>query len=123
MSLSLDDDEEDEEDNQVYPPSEALITWRDLTIDFESNDRQFSEIADICKDYGHKEIDMRPYMLAELYTVSSKDSMTKTLNLFRFMHLRHLPVLNDKTYKLEGIITRQDLFSYMSLWAFKFFNF
>jgi CBS domain-containing protein len=77
-----------------------------LTIDYESNDRPFKEVEEICKDYPSKEIDMRPYMLEEVYTVSSRDIMTKIVNLFRIMHLRHLPVLNDKTGKVEGIITR-----------------
>lgn len=43
------------------------------------------------------------------------DSIDKIVEVFRLMNLRHLPVLNEQDNTLVGIITRQDIFAYMSL--------
>ncbi len=69
------------------------------------------------KFYENKDklIDLRPYMISELYTVDIKDKFPKVLQMFRFMHLRHLPVVDKETGEIKGIITRQDLFAYMSI--------
>lgn len=64
----------------------------------------------ICEENLEKRIDLRPYMYERPYTVNTKDKLPKVLNLFKQMHLRHLPVINEKTGTLEGIITRQDIF-------------
>ena len=53
-----------------------------------------------------KMLDLRPYMISELFTVDVRDKFPKVLVIFRYMHLRHLPVVDKKTGKLEGIITR-----------------
>ena len=62
-----------------------------------------------------KDLDLRPYMIERPHLVSLFDAMPKILNLFRLMQLRQILVINDRNGKLEGIITRQDLFTYMSL--------
>lgn len=49
------------------------------------------------------------------YTVQQKDKLSKVLTIFKVMHLRHLPVVHFKSGVLEGIVTRQDIFQYMSL--------
>jgi CBS domain-containing protein len=60
-------------------------------------------------------VDFRPYMISNPFTVTTTDNLEKCVAIFRFMHLRHLPVLHPGTGKLRGIITRQDLFRFMDL--------
>lgn len=62
-----------------------------------------------------EELDLRPYMIERPMTVNTRDRMPKILNLFRLMQLRQLLVVNDSNGELVGIITRQDIFSFMSL--------
>lgn len=54
-------------------------------------------------------------MIERPYLVSAFDKFPKVLSLFRQMQLRQLLVTNDSDGKLIGIITRQDLFSFMTL--------
>ena len=60
-------------------------------------------------------MDLRPYMIERPQLVSADDKFPKVLNIFRLMQLRQMLVINDANGKLLGIITRQDLFQYMSL--------
>jgi len=62
-----------------------------------------------------EEMDLRLCMIERPFTVSVFDKFPKVLNVFRQMQLRQLLVTNDADGKLAGIITRKDLFSYMSL--------
>jgi CBS domain-containing protein len=54
-------------------------------------------------------------MIERPFTASVADKFPKILNLFRQMQLRQLIVVNDSDGTLQGIITRKDLFQYMSL--------
>jgi len=54
-------------------------------------------------------------MVPRPYTIFENDSIQKSLDLFRLMNLRHLPVLAEDDGSLVGIITRQDLFQFMSI--------
>jgi CBS domain-containing protein len=58
---------------------------------------------------------LRPYMIERPFYVCQKDTLEKCHTIFRHIHVRQLMVVNNKNEKLEGIITRQDLFQYMSL--------
>jgi predicted transcriptional regulator len=62
-----------------------------------------------------KHIDFRPYMNDNPMTVNLGDSIHKCTDVFRKMHLRHLCVIHPIGGKLEGIITRQDLFLWLDL--------
>ena len=73
---------------------------------------RFAKIAE--KD-GRHNLDLRPYMVPRPYTVYENDSIQKCLNLFRLMNLRQLPVLNEDDGSIVGIITRQDLFAFMTV--------
>lgn len=77
-----------------------------MNEDYKSTPREYSTVHKICVDNKDKLIDLRPYMIEELYTVGLKDKLPKVLDIFRKMHLRQLPVINVKTGKAEGIITR-----------------
>ena len=60
-------------------------------------------------------IDFRPYTNDNPMTVVTTDALLKCCELFRKMHLRHLCVINAGSGKVEGIITRQDLFKWLDL--------
>ena len=104
-----------ERDYELAPKSKNIMHWTNFCSDFYSTDRQFSEVADICKAYSHKYIDLRPYMIEYPYVVLTTDKLPKCLELFRHMHLRALPVNDPNTGRPVAVLTRQDLFAYMSL--------
>lgn len=60
-------------------------------------------------------IDLRPYMIEQPINVSINTKLFAVLESFRLNHLRHLMVVNPADGKIAGIITRKDLFKYMSL--------
>ena len=62
-----------------------------------------------------KFLDFRPYMNDNPMTVNISDSISKISDVFRKMHLRHLCVIHPIGGKLEGIITRQDIFLWLDL--------
>jgi len=45
------------------------LPWYCFNTDFYSTDRSYSEVADICKKYPTKVIDLRPYMIRYPYSV------------------------------------------------------
>ena len=60
-------------------------------------------------------IDLRAYMIPRPHSVFENDTIQKCLDIFRLMNLRALPVVNEDDGSLVGIITRQDLFAFMSV--------
>ena len=73
------------------------------------------EIEQIIEDHREEFIDLRPFFIPDPHFVYTNDRMQKALNVFRFNHLRQLCVIDYNDNSLKGIITRQSLFSYMSL--------
>ena len=54
-------------------------------------------------------------MIEEPYVVQTTDKLPKCLDLFRHMHLRALPVVDPNSGVTVAVLTRQDIFAYMSL--------
>jgi CBS domain-containing protein len=54
-------------------------------------------------------------MIPRPHSVFENDTIQKCLDIFRLMNLRALPVVNEDNGSLVGIITRQDLFAFMSV--------
>ena len=52
-----------ERDYELAPASEQVLHWHNFCSDFYSTDRQWSEVADIAAAFGHKHVDLRPYMI------------------------------------------------------------
>ena len=104
-----------ERDYEIAPRSQNLLHWHKFCSDFYSTERKFSEVADITNAFGHKLIDLRPYMIEYPYVVLTTDKLPKCLELFRHMHLRALPVNDPNTGRPVAMLTRQDIFAYMSL--------
>jgi len=55
-------------------------------------------------------------MIESPYVCFTTDKVQKILDIFRFMQLRQMCVINPIDGKLKGVISREDLFSYMKLW-------
>ena len=104
-----------EKDYNLVPKSENILSWEHFNTDFYSSDRTYDEVREICERFAHKVIDLRPYFIEQPYVVLTTDKLPKCLDLFRHMHLRALPVVDPNTGISAGVITRQDLFAYMSL--------
>lgn len=102
-------------DAAILPVSKDILDWRQFNSNYYSQDLDYKEVEDICNKHWDRMIDVRPYMIETPFVAQSTDRLQKILDIFRNMHLRALPVLNPATGGLEGIITRQDIFAYMSL--------
>ena len=58
---------------------------------------------------------MRPYYYEAPTTVTVFAKLERIVEVFRLMHLRHIVVLSPSDGSIAGIITRKDIFAYMSL--------
>ena len=95
-----------ERDYENLPKSKLVLHWHNFCSDFYSTDRQFSEVSDIARAFGHKYIDLRPYIIEYPYVVITTDKLPKCLELFRHMHLRSLPVNDPNTGRPVAVLTR-----------------
>ena len=105
-------------DYHIFPESEdaEVLDWTDFAVPFDSLDRQLGYILpDICEQNLDKLIDLRPYMIEDPETCSKYDFLPNIVARFRHLHLRHLIVTNPFNGKLDGIITRGDIFNWMPL--------
>jgi predicted transcriptional regulator len=91
------------------------LTWEDFNANFDSSCPPYAEITEIVKVYYDKKIDLRPYMICRPFRVFENDSIQNVNELMRHMDLRTVPVIREADHVLVGVITRQDLFSYMSI--------
>ena len=98
------------------PSSNQVLDWRLFNTDMASTDFKYEKVKAICDNNQTKEIDLRPYMLEGPYTCMTTDKMQKILDIYRHHQLRQVYVLNPVDGSLQGIISREDLFNYMSLW-------
>ena len=62
-------------DNAQIPATREELDWSYFNSDFYSNDRQFSEVEDICEHNGDKMIDVRPYKIETPYLAQSTDRL------------------------------------------------
>jgi CBS domain-containing protein len=108
-------DESDHEDYTQYPIIPLPFSWEELNQDFGSNPSNYKDVTETALIYKEEEVDLRSCMIERPLMVSASDKFPKILNLFRQMQLRQLLVINDADGKLLGIITRKDLFQFMSL--------
>ena len=104
-----------ERDYELAPKSENILHWHYFCSDFYSTDRSYSEVKEVAETYSHRYVDLRPYMIEQPYEVKTTDKLPKVLDLFRHMHLRALPVNDPNTGMPVAVLTRADIFSFMSL--------
>jgi CBS domain-containing protein len=85
-------------------------------IEFDMKDLVLSDAdINICESNGKELIDLRPYMVEQPVICSKLDFLPSIVNKFRDLHLRHLIVICAHNGKVDGIITRQDIFRWMPL--------
>lgn len=104
-----------EKDIPSLPETENILDWWLFNSDMYSTERSSSEVEDIMLANIERLVDLRPYMIEEPYIVYSTDKLDKCLELFRNMHLRALPVIDPNNGSCVYMLTREDLFAYMSL--------
>lgn len=105
-------------DTEHFPTSEnsMLLSWHKFTTGFLGLDKKLDDnIKDICEKHQDKMVDFRPYMIENVHKVTRFDYLPLILQTFQQQHLRHLIVVNPINSKLEGVITRQDIFMFMPL--------
>ena len=97
--------------------SAFVLPWQQFTVpDFIGKDQAVDyEIQQVLDKRKDELVDFRPYMNDNPMTVVSTDSISKCLALFRNMQLRHLCVIHPVYGTLVGIITRQDLFTWLDM--------
>lgn len=107
-----------DQENGGFPPTKEnkIIDWREFKTTFANKDPDATKcLTSIVDQYPDDLIDLRPYMWENPITAHAHDSLSKCLELFRVNHLRHLPVVNPANGECIGVITRKDLFAFMSL--------
>lgn len=102
-------------DRVDIPFTKEPLSWEHFNVDFWSSQRKWSEVAEIADQNPEQLIDLRPYMIEAPFKVHSTDRLPKVLDYFRMFHLRALPVIDPNDGRPVAILTRQDLFAYMSL--------
>ena len=102
-------------DAHDIPVTNEILHWSNFNVDYYSNDLNYESVAEIVQNHRDRMVDVRPYMIETPFVCQSTDKLQKVLEIFRNMHLRSLPVISPGSGALEGIITRQDIFAYMSL--------
>lgn len=99
------------------PPSDMLLSWRYFNCDMYSTELSISdpEVMRIISENLHQKIDLRPYMIVSPYVCTTTDRFQKVLEIFRQMQLRQVCVINPVDGSLQGVISRENLFNYLSL--------
>jgi hypothetical protein len=92
------------------------LTWKDFNSNFSSTVIPLSpEERESCLQNPTKVIGLRYFMIESPFTARVSWKFQQVVELFRTMNLRSLPVLSEHNNRVVGIITRQDLFAFMTL--------
>ena len=94
---------------------DTILDWRKFNTDLYTKDMKWESIEEIAHKNKNKRIDLRHYMIDSPYVCFTTDKVQKILDIFRFMQLRQMCVINPVNGKLMGVISREDLFAYMNL--------
>ena len=97
-------------------PKDQVLDWTIFNCDIYSSELPTERvIEEVCNQHKLEIIDLRPYIIEDPISVQTQSKFTKIVELFRMHHLRHLPVTSEEQGELKGVITRADIFKYMSL--------
>lgn len=97
-------------------PMHERVEWQAFNYNIYSDEADPKEVLEkVCDEYDAEKLDLRPYIWEHPMTAYVNDPLHKVLELFRHHHLRHCCIMNPKDGALVGVITRKDLFAYMSL--------
>ena len=104
-----------ETDTTQFPTSDHVLEWQAFNSDLYSTERKFSEVERIANENINQRIDLRPYMQISPHVCFTTDKFQKILDVFRFMQLRQLCVINPVDGQLKGVISRENIHEYMNL--------
>ena len=93
----------------------AVLNWTHFNSDMVASELNYESVAAIVNSNKSKRVDLRHYMIESPYVCFTTDKVQKILDIFRFMQLRQMCVINPIDGKLKGVISREDLFAYMKL--------
>ena len=89
------------------PATQREVSYDEMMADYPRSDDIFK--LEFTEEETEQLMDLSLYMNPSLYCVSSQTPLNQVFNLFRTMGLRHLPVLDEASHNLVGIVTRFDL--------------
>ena len=87
-------------DTHVQPESDLVIDWREFNTNFMSSTIAYKTVEPMVKSYKKEEIDLRPYMIHCPFTVTTTDKFQKILDIYRYMQIKTLIVVNPVTGEL-----------------------
>lgn len=93
----------------------AVLHWTHFNSDMVASELSYESVTAIVNSNKTKRVDLRHYMIESPYVCFTTDKVQKILDIFRFMQLRQMCVINPIDGKLKGVISREDLFAYMKL--------
>ena len=75
-------------------PTESRLSWRAFNCDLYSSTFSLIEVLDVIKENPQKRLDLRPYMIQSPFVCTTTDKIQKVLDIFRFMQLKQMCVIN-----------------------------
>ena len=91
------------------------MDWRAFNKNIYSDEVNADYVLEhIIPYYEDEFVDLRPYMIENPISVSVDTKLKDALELFYLLHLRHLIITDPEDGTLAGIVTRKDIFAYMS---------
>jgi len=84
---------------------ETPFDWTSFTETFKSSIRDIKDREPIVRAKPHALINLTRFMIQDPKVVTKKSTMWTVIKLFHNYSLRHLPVIDEKTNRLAGIIT------------------
>jgi len=104
-----------ENDDAASCYNDSGLRWFNFTTNFHNSVPEYATVKNSVERFGDKLIDLSPFMERRPFTCFENDPFQKVLSTFRLHNRRHLPILEEGSGRLAGIITRQDLFKYMKV--------
>uniref|UniRef100_A0A7S3N344 CBS domain-containing protein n=1 Tax=Strombidium inclinatum TaxID=197538 RepID=A0A7S3N344_9SPIT len=115
LKLSRAERRASELDTTDLPVSKEILDWIHFNSDFKSTDKSFDSVKSIALAHEDERMDLRPYMIESPFVCTTTDKFQKVLDIFRANQLRQICVINPVDGSLQGVISREDIFAYMSL--------
>ena len=91
---------------------ETPFEWTSFTETFKSSIWDIKEREPIVRAHPNALINLTRFMIEDPKVVTRFSTMWTVVKLFHNYSLRHLPVIDEKTSKLVGIITRENIYEF-----------
>jgi CBS domain-containing protein len=74
-----------------------------------SSQRDIKSVQQIVEENGSSYINLQRFMIEEPRVATSESSLYAAIQIFWAFSVRHLPVVDENTQELVGILTRENL--------------